>query len=871
MKRSPHMAETGFFRYKNIGIIILLVLLTVLSLWVRVIPLFGPQAADILNIVAMDDPIYNLRQIELMLANFPGYGWFEPMTLFPTGQTVPWGPLFTFICSMVCLAAGASTRTEIIQTALWVAPILGALMVPVLFVLVRKIWDWKAGLIAAVLIAVIGGQFFFRSLAGYLDHHIAEILFSTIYCIAYIYALDFCLKSPIDLKKWETLKLPVLVCCIAGVAYVLGFLTMPTIILFALITALTTIALFIIEFSHGRQGEYLVLINTVVFGIALLVSLFSVHTDGFALYYYTLGHPVSYLLLIIGTILLYALSRFLKGRSWYTYPVVVITLVLTGILVMAIAVPALYQTFTDGLTTFFGFSPYAVTIQEARPWTLAEAWEVFNVGLFLMIGGIAVLLYKNWKECRAEHIFILIWALFIIIAAFRQVRYEYYLAVNIALLGGICVGYFVERAWPDIRLLVKGSGVKEPKEEVKEEKGSAKKKKADRAVQKATQKTTSKQKINYLNILLAGLVGACAVIFVVTSVQLQYTVASSGGIRMNQDWRESLEWMNSSTPDTGVDYYTLYTKDTFSYPASAYGVMSWWDYGHMITYIAQRIPNSNPFQAGVSGRTGSAAYFMAQTEETANTIADEQGTRYIITDVEMAIGKFWAMATWYNATEAQVPYQPTFYMPDSKNPGSYTPLTVYTDKYFMTTISRLHNFDGSSTPAGEVYYIEYTTMLGSRSDQAVITNAVVMDADKAKAAAAQYNQQAQPGTGAAVVSPLFIQPTTDLPALLHYRLVHESPTDVLSDASHDMRYVKVFEYVPGARIRGEGVIELPVVTNTGRQFTWRAASVNGEFTVPYSTEGNPYDVRATGKYRVAGTGREYSVSEDAVMRGVQIS
>ena len=86
-----------------------------------------------------------------------------------------------------------------------------------------------------------------------------------------------------------------------------------------------------------------------------------------------------------------------------------------------------------------------------------------------------------------------------------------------------------------------------------------------------------------------------------------------------------------------------------------------------------------------------------------------------------------------------------------------------------------------------------------------------------------------------------------------------------------MRYVKVFEYVPGARIKGEGVIESPVVTNTGRQFTWRAASVNGEFIVPYSTEGNPYDVRATGKYRIAGTGREYSVSEDAVMRGVQIS
>jgi dolichyl-diphosphooligosaccharide--protein glycosyltransferase len=329
--------------------------------------------------------------------------------------------------------------------------------------------------------------------------------------------------------------------------------------------------------------------------------------------------------------------------------------------------------------------------------------------------------------------------------------------------------------------------------------------------------------------------------------------------------------MNGNTPDTGVDYYTIYDRDTFSYPATAYGVMSWWDYGHMITYMAKRIPNSNPFQAGVAGPNGSAAYFMAQSEETTNQIGDNQGTRYVITDIEMATGKFWAMATWHNATEAQAPYQPTFYMPDSDNPGSYKPLTVYTDKYFMTTISRLHNFDGSYTSAGEVYYIEYTSSLGSRSDQAVITNAVVMDADEAKAAAAQYNQQAQPGTGAAVISPRFIQPTTDLPALNHYRLVHESPTDVLSDTALDVRYVKVFEYVPGARIKGEGIIELPLVTNTGRQFTWRAASVNGEFIVPYSTDGNPYDVRTTGKYRIAGTGREISVSEDAVMKGVQIS
>ncbi len=117
---------------------------------------------------------------------------------------------------------------------------------------------------------------------------------------------------------------------------------------------------------------------------------------------------------------------------------------------------------------------------------------------------------------------------------------------------------------------------------------------------------------------------------------------------MNSDWKESLEWMGAHTPDTGVDYYKIYDKATFSYPAQAYGVMSWWDYGHMITYIAKRIPNANPFQAGVAGPDGAAAYFMSQSEAGANNILKNDGTRYVITDIEMDTGKFWAMATWYN-------------------------------------------------------------------------------------------------------------------------------------------------------------------------------------------------------------------------------
>jgi dolichyl-diphosphooligosaccharide--protein glycosyltransferase len=85
-----------------------------------------------------------------------------------------------------------------------------------------------------------------------------------------------------------------------------------------------------------------------------------------------------------------------------------------------------------------------------------------------------------------------------------------------------------------------------------------------------------------------------------------------------------------------------------------------------------------------------------------------------------------------------------------------------------------------------------------------------------------------------------------------------------------MKYVKVFEYVKGAHIKGDGIIQVPVISNTGRTFTYQQASVNGEFIVPYSTTGNPYGVKTIGKYRVIATGREYEVPESAIMEGTTI-
>jgi dolichyl-diphosphooligosaccharide--protein glycosyltransferase len=71
-----------------------------------------------------------------------------------------------------------------------------------------------------------------------------------------------------------------------------------------------------------------------------------------------------------------------------------------------------------------------------------------------------------------------------------------------------------------------------------------------------------------------------------------------GANNLNPDWREATEWLNQNTPDPGLDYYAIYDAKNFSYPDSAYGVMSWWDYGHMITFIGKRMQMQIPSSTG---------------------------------------------------------------------------------------------------------------------------------------------------------------------------------------------------------------------------------------------------------------------------------
>jgi dolichyl-phosphooligosaccharide-protein glycotransferase len=863
------MVQIDYKKNRHILIAALVGLFALFTFWIRILPMFNMGHADILTIVAMDDPLYNLRQAEVMLAHFPGYAWYDPMTLYPAGSTIYWGPLFPAIIAVVCLLTGASTRPEIIATALLVPPLMAAATVVVMYYAGRAFGDWKTGILASGFTAIICGQFFTVSYYGYIDHHIAEVLFSTIFCLMYCMAIVTGNRKPIDLAGFNSYKNTLLFAIFAGIAYLLGLFVMPTIILFAMIVAIFTLIQFIIDFYRGRSSEYLLLINGVTFIIAIAGLLaFGIKSPIIELSTYSMGHVIAYIGLIGGTSLLYLIARYLRGRPKYYYPGVLAGIALLFVALLWLVSQPLYTLFVADLFAFFGQQAVTNTVQEAMGWSYDHAWFSFNYGLILFAGGALVILYRNSRNEHPHQIFALVWALMMLISTWQHVRYEYYLAISIALLSAICVGFALDqaaRALPGPVRDAPPTAGQDPNND------HPPKKRAAKPAKKTAGQSPAR---DYPRIAVAAIVVVVAILFVYTSVALSYSITSDLRTNMIADWKESLEWMGNNTPESGVDYLAIHDPATFRYPNQAYGVMSWWDYGHMITYIAKRIPNANPFQQGVAGSNGSASYFVATSEDDANRILDYDGTRYVVTDIlmdDIVTGKFHAMATWHNSTAGLSPFSQTFYIPGRNNASQYETTAFIRQEYYVTMVSRLHNFDGSMTNATEVYYVTYADPVITGAALPAIMGGALMNATVAEEKAAQFNAAAAEGYHAGIYGSRLYQPAGDIPALRHYRLVHESPTNVYTSDTLNVKFVKVFEYVPGAHIRGSGIISIPLVTSTGRHFIYRQASIGGEFIVPYATIGNNGDVKAEGLYTIEGTGQTVAVPEKAVMEGTAVN
>jgi dolichyl-diphosphooligosaccharide--protein glycosyltransferase len=749
---------------------------------------------------------------------------------------------------------------------------------------------------------------------------------------------------------------------VAGVAISLYMWVWPPGVLLVGVFGIFVLLKITSDVMNGNSPESVAFVTAVSMAITAVAMLVPLQTLAFSPTQFSLIQPFLALAVGGGSVFLAWLAREWESRDLddSLYPVTVFGLVGVGFLFIALVIPGLYSTIETNILRIVGFSASARTrtIGEAQPmldpgmlaqqgytavdrilveygftfftaligviWLLAKplvrgadtrrvgyavgsvvlvgivfllpgAWngladafgadpQLLGLGLVtLLIVGAALL-----AEHRSEHLFVVVWAGFIAAMAFTQLRFNYYLAIVVAVANAYLVGQLV--AYLDLPTTA---------ERIGDLKG-----------------------YQVLAIVAAVLLVLAPVLMVPLSVRdtgnpqfdrstRAWEVSQNYGPGDVTKWEGSLEWMQSETPTEGtmggaqnqMSYYGTYAKGDgdFDYPEGAYGVMSWWDYGHWITVEGERIPNANPFQEGARN---AANFLLAPNETQSNDVLSSQTTtgeqtRYVMVD--------WKMATPGTA-DSKFGAPIVFYDEQNVSAGDFTQRVYTSDlrrstvtkkqRYYESTMVQLYHYHGSAREPSAVVLDWETRQAQTVSGETVSVNVAPQNGSLAKTGfenmteARQYVEQ----DGTAQIGGFGPYPSERVPALQHYRLVKVSNSSAYESSafqrgllqsaqitgvppqfqtSQTNSWVKTFEKVPGATIEGAGARPNSTVTasvdmyipTSNQTFTYtQEAQTNaqGEFTMvlPYSTTDyeqygpeNGYtnvSVRANGPYQITG-------------------
>ena len=896
-----------------------------------------------------NDPWYHFRETMYIMQNYPNRMPFDVWTGFPLGnQAGQFGTLWDHIMVVsIWIARPIMGSTE--EVMLVMAPIAGALVAIPTYFIARRFVDRFAALAAVVVLALLPGTFFSYSLVGFPDHSAAEVLFQSLAVLAFLVAFAVAEREApvwelvVD-RDWDALKRPAAYAAAAGVALGLYIWTWQPGVLMVGFTGIFLAVKITSDTFHGKSPEPIAFAGAVSMVVAGLMQIVPLDTYRFAVSEYSFLQIVLPLVVALGAVFLAWLARQWESRDLdaSTYPPAVGGLILASAAVVWLAVPALWSTLTGSLLNTVGFSASAGarTIGEAQPplqsasfadFVFSQYGLAFFLALFAVLIIMARPLYRSddanhtiyglvalavvgsvyavpqlydtvggvvgvsWQvvglviaaaflvgatflvEYDTEELYFVVWAVFIGSAAFTQTRFNYYLAVIVA----VGSTYFLQVAFDAISL-------------------------------------RSLDDLRDVEGWQAMAAIALVVVLIVPLVAMATPVWAAGantGPGSVVQWDDSLQWMNDETPQLGelegadnpMELYGTYERPAdgdFDYPDGAYGVQSWWDYGHWITTRAERIPNANPFQQNA----GEAAdYLLAPSEEASREVlasqSDEgENTRYVMVDWQMASpsSKFGAPVTFYSGNETRSDFNRVLYQ-QTEQGGFQTVMQVNTQRYHESQMIRLYEHYGSAVDPEPVVVDWETrtaqTASGGQVDVSVIPNnprATVRQFDN-MTAAREYVEE----DGSAQIGGVGDLPSERVTALEHHRLVHvsqaagRSPSarqiqvlqqlvpegttveDILGEsflAAFQDDFVKTFERVPGATIEGSGAepgeeveatVELRKPSGETFEYTQYAeadADGNFAFTVPYSTTGydefgpeNGYtntSVRATGAYDV---------------------
>jgi len=740
---------------------------------------------------AETDPWYHIRLLENLLQHFPQRISFDPYTFFPFGRNVFFAPFFDLILGFFVwvIGWGSPSQNTLEVVAAYFPAVAGALITIPVFFLGKELFNKNTGLICALLVAFMPGNFLARSLLGVTDHHVIEIIFRTVTLLFLILLIKSSRENEIRFSdvihfNWGRCRKPLLFSVLCGISLAFYMLSWVGGLIFLLIIFACFVVLFIVDHLSGRNTDYLCLMGVPVFLVAMLLVLpFS------NLNFLTALHPLPLLFSIVALVVLSAISTFMAKKlvKRYYFPLAIV--VLGGIFLAALylAAESLFASVTGAFDIFFREGE-SLTITEVQPLfsgfsfsslSGTRVWAYFTTGLFYVPVGFVLLLISLRKRLDSGVLVFLVWSLMMLLAMMGQNRFSYYFAVNTALFGG----YICWQIWKLILGGIHLLGFSEKKPEISEVR-----------IRKHRGQAKTKQNIRYspafyASVGLAALIGFFGVLF--PNIP-QLSAITTGVPGPNNDWRQALVWMKDNTPEPLGDsssYYDLYEvppERKYAYPESAYGVMSWWDYGHWITAIAQRIPNSNAFQDGASS---AARFFTCLDEKSACEQLDALGSKYVILDISMATSTFNSITSW---TES--PRLIEYYYQKSQS-GKLERVAVYHPDYYRSMCSRLYNFSGEAVIPDKTQVIKTAKRLDGKGNSFI---EIIQAATFKTFEEAQKYIQDNPEFVIVGTDP-FVSPVP-LQKLDHFNFVFGSETVIKKQETRDINYVQVYEYQKNKKV-----------------------------------------------------------------------
>lgn len=634
------------------------------------------------------DAWYHVRVVENQVRNFPHRVTHDPYASLDA-QYVAVAPLFdTLVATAVIVTRGTSAPVAYIERVAALAPaVMGLFAVVAVFQLTARVFDRRAGLLAALLAAMLPGHFLDRTLVGFVDHHALEAWLAMATLASLAGALGRRPASGAQLGDRDGsglaalgLRRPARLVSslrLAGPGVWLGLYLLgwgSGAFLVAIVALWVAVAAVVGGAEDGRRVGQTGAV-TAVAALALVLTCQDPELFRYNTQVASLGGllAVSLVVLAAGWRARLASSPSRAGEGARARRTLIAVAGAAAVAAGAAVVlfPSLVAQVMFDLARFRP-DPTRMAVLEARPlflysgtWDWAEPWRFFRSGFYLGALATLILAWNAVRTRRLDRLLVVIFTASVFVATIGQNRFGYYLVPAVA----VVIGWLCARVldWGGVPRRDHTSPVVRRLAPLRRE---------------------------------AAVVAVVSLAFAPNIVPAAITTTRAGG--MPEAWFAALEYLRRETPEPfGSDayYYARYTRGSprVGDASDGYTVMNWWDQGYWIVQAAHRVPVSNPTQV----RAPNAARFYTATDAAAALrILAEERARYVLADWELPFreasggalaGRFQSLADW-----AAVPTAHFYSVCYARAEGGWQPVWIFQEAYYRTMAYRLMVLGGEA-------------------------------------------------------------------------------------------------------------------------------------------------------------------------------